>query len=40
MEHLRPFFISGNVQYKGKIVIGTVAGDLHDIGKKIVGMFF
>lgn len=40
MEHLRPFFTSGNVQYKGKIVIGTVAGDLHDIGKKIVGMFF
>ncbi len=40
MEHLRPFFTSGNVQYKGKIVIGTVAGDLHDIGKRIVGMFF
>jgi len=40
MEHLKPFFSSGNVQYKGKIVLGTVAGDLHDIGKKIVGMFF
>ena len=40
MEHLKPFFISGNVQYKGAIVLGTVAGDLHDIGKKIVGMFF
>jgi len=40
MEHLKPFFTSGNVQYKGRIILGTVAGDLHDIGKKIVGMFF
>lgn len=40
MDHLKPFFISGNVRYKGAIVLGTVAGDLHDIGKKIVGMFF
>ena len=40
MEHLKPFFQSGNLEYKGKIVLGTVAGDLHDIGKKIVGMFF
>ena len=40
MSHLRPFFLSGAVKRKGKIVIGTVAGDLHDIGKKIVGMFF
>ncbi|MEG1164044.1 MAG: cobalamin-dependent protein [Anaerovoracaceae bacterium] len=28
----------GNVVSKGTIVIGTVAGDLHDIGKKLVGM--
>jgi 5-methyltetrahydrofolate--homocysteine methyltransferase len=40
MEHLKPFFTSGNVHYKGRIILGTVAGDLHDIGKKIVGMFF
>jgi 5-methyltetrahydrofolate--homocysteine methyltransferase len=40
MEHLKPFFTSGKVQYKGRIILGTVAGDLHDIGKKIVGMFF
>jgi 5-methyltetrahydrofolate--homocysteine methyltransferase len=40
MEHLKPFFTSGNMQYKGRIILGTVAGDLHDIGKKIVGMFF
>lgn len=38
MEHLKPFFQSGNVKRKGKFVIGTVAGDLHDIGKKLVAM--
>ena len=40
MAHLKPHFTSGKVKYKGRIVLGTVAGDLHDIGKKIVGMFF
>lgn len=40
MEHLRKFFTSGEIRHHGKIIIGTVAGDLHDIGKKIVGMFF
>lgn len=40
MKHIKPYFIRGKVKYKGKIVLGTVAGDLHDIGKKIVGMFF
>jgi 5-methyltetrahydrofolate--homocysteine methyltransferase len=40
MNHLKPYFESGAVKRKGKVVIGTVAGDLHDIGKKIVGMFF
>ncbi|MBU1187073.1 MAG: corrinoid protein [Acidobacteria bacterium] len=40
MNHIRPYFLSGDVQHKGKIVLGTVQGDLHDIGKKIVGMFF
>jgi len=38
MTHLKPFFQSGNVQRKGKFVIGTVGGDLHDIGKKLVAM--
>ena len=38
MEHLKPFFQSGNVKRKGQFVIGTVAGDLHDIGKKLVAM--
>lgn len=40
MEHLRPHFKSGIIRYQGKVILGTVAGDLHDIGKKIVGMFF
>ena len=31
---------AGGVQIKGKVVIGTVKGDLHDIGKKLVGMMF
>ena len=38
MEHLKPFFQSGEVQRKGKFIIGTVAGDLHDIGKNLVSM--
>ncbi len=38
MEHLRPFFTSGAVQRKGKFIIGTVEGDLHDIGKNLVAM--
>lgn len=40
MEHLRPYFLSGDAEYKGAIVMGTVSGDLHDIGKRIVAMFF
>lgn len=38
MDHLRPFFISGEAQRKGVFVIGTVQGDLHDIGKNLVSM--
>ncbi len=38
MAHLKPFFLSGQVVRKGKFVIGTVAGDLHDIGKNLVSM--
>ncbi len=38
LEHLKPFFQSGEVQRKGKFIIGTVAGDLHDIGKNLVAM--
>jgi 5-methyltetrahydrofolate--homocysteine methyltransferase len=35
---LRPHLIAANVQPVGKVVIGTAAGDLHDIGKNLVGM--
>jgi 5-methyltetrahydrofolate--homocysteine methyltransferase len=38
MVHLKPFFKSGSVKSKGKFIIGTVAGDLHDIGKNLVTM--
>ena len=38
MEHLKPFFSSGEVVRKGTFIIGTVEGDLHDIGKNLVSM--
>ena len=38
MSHLKPFFQSGAVQTKGTFIIGTVKGDLHDIGKNLVAM--
>lgn len=38
MAHLKPFFTSGAVKRKGVFVIGTVSGDLHDIGKNLVSM--
>jgi methanogenic corrinoid protein MtbC1 len=38
MEHLKPFFQSGDVKRRGIFIIGTVAGDLHDIGKNLVSM--
>jgi 5-methyltetrahydrofolate--homocysteine methyltransferase len=38
MAHLEPFFKSGTVKVKGIFVLGTVAGDLHDIGKNLVRM--
>jgi 5-methyltetrahydrofolate--homocysteine methyltransferase len=38
MELLKPYFKSGEINYKGKVIMGTVAGDLHDIGKNIVKM--
>ncbi|MFO8030531.1 MAG: cobalamin-dependent protein [Cyclonatronaceae bacterium] len=39
MEHLKPAFESGTAKRKGSFVIGTVQGDLHDIGKNIVAMY-
>jgi methanogenic corrinoid protein MtbC1 len=38
MKHLKPFFQSGQVKRRGTFVIGTVSGDLHDIGKNLVAM--
>ncbi len=38
MKHLKPFFTTGEIKRKGTFVIGTVFGDLHDIGKNIVAM--
>ncbi len=38
MAHLKPFFLSGEAKQKGTFIIGTVEGDLHDIGKNLVAM--
>ncbi len=35
---LGPHLINSGVKPVGKVVIGTVAGDLHDIGKNLVGL--
>jgi len=41
LEIIKPLLLSdsGGVTSRGKVVIGTVHGDLHDIGKKLVKMF-
>ncbi len=38
MNIIKPFLIEEGSQSKGKIVLGTVKGDLHDIGKNIVSI--
>ena len=38
VEVLKPLLASGEAGAKGKVIIGTVAGDLHDIGKNLVSM--
>lgn len=38
MNELKPYLINEQIPSKGKIVIGTVQGDLHDIGKNLVGI--
>ena len=35
---LKPFLSEAGVEAKGTVVLGTVKGDLHDIGKNLVGM--
>ena len=38
MDIIKPMLSEAGAQMKGTIVIGTVQGDLHDIGKNLVGM--
>jgi 5-methyltetrahydrofolate--homocysteine methyltransferase len=38
MDVLKPLLIEGDVPNLGKVVIGSVRGDLHDIGKNLVGI--
>lgn len=38
VEVLKPHLASGATGVKGKLIIATVAGDLHDIGKNLVAM--
>ncbi len=35
---LKPQLVEGGIKAVGKVVLGTVKGDLHDIGKTLVGM--
>jgi len=38
LEILRPMLVAKGVTGKGKVVIGSVKGDIHDVGKNIVSM--
>lgn len=38
VEVLKPHLAAGEVGAMGKMIIGTVAGDLHDIGKNLVAL--
>jgi len=38
MELVKPLILAGDVPSEGTVVIGTVKGDLHDIGKNLVAM--
>ena len=38
MDHLKPMLMQDDLPNIGKIVIGTVQGDLHDIGKNLVAI--
>lgn len=40
MNVLKPYLIEAGVEPIGKVVLGTVKGDLHDIGKNLVSMMF
>ena len=38
LEELQPHLAGADIHKKGTVVLGTVEGDLHDIGKNLVGM--
>jgi len=38
LEILKPRLLSKGFPYAGKVLIGTIKGDLHDIGKNLVGI--
>ncbi len=38
LDELKPLLLKEKVPPRGKVVIGTVQGDLHDIGKNLVGI--
>ncbi|MBF8438162.1 corrinoid protein [Halanaerobiaceae bacterium Z-7014] len=38
MELVKPLLVEGEMEEAGKVILGTVEGDLHDIGKNLVGM--
>jgi 5-methyltetrahydrofolate--homocysteine methyltransferase len=38
MALIKPLLIAGEVRSLGKVVVGTIKGDLHDIGKNLVGI--
>ena len=38
VELLKPYYSESGVEFKGRVCIGTVQGDLHDIGKNLVKM--
>lgn len=38
VEILRPYLVEDGVETKGTVILGTVKGDMHDIGKNLVRM--
>ena len=38
LELLKPLLVSADIKPRGRVALGTVQGDLHDIGKNLVGI--
>jgi 5-methyltetrahydrofolate--homocysteine methyltransferase len=38
MSVLKPYLLQSNIQSSGRVIIGTVKGDLHDLGKNLVAL--